>query len=241
MPSSITLQRTLSTAALFIRRAPLVFTGTNDPALTIGDWVRGFILSPPFAWRWNRAVTTSACIASPVTQDYSINLPNFGWLEKASFTDSTQSPPVTTELEVVLNLETETVPNLPVRIAARLDDDNGNITFRLSPPPDKTYTLNITYQKAAPTFGNLTDSWAPVPDYLHYVYHEGFLAKSYEYMGDERFPATMQMFVRQLIAANGGLAQSQVNIFMGDFVNSQRTSQDAIQNSQIANQSRSLA
>lgn len=239
MPSStITIRREIDTVTKFIRRAPLTFTGTNDPAFTIGDWVRGFMLSPPFAWRWNRAVVTPFSINTG--QDYTINIPNFGWLEQATIIDKTVSPNLAYQLEIVLDLGEDATTNQPTRICARLDDGNGNITFRVTPPPDKTYTLNLTYQIAAPIFQTLDDYWAPIPDYLHFLYHSGFLAKAYEYMGDERFPAAMQLFVRQLVATNGGLNQSQLNIFMADQVNSAMTLQSGTQGSQIATQARSL-
>lgn len=239
MPSTITLDRTQKAVRRFIRRAPLTFTDTLDPALTIGDWVRNFILSPPFAWRWNRAFVTPQTLVAG-TQDYVINLPNFGWVEQAVLTDSIVSPVASYQLEVALNLSIESGNNLPTKIAAVLDDGNGNITFRITPPPDKAYTLNITYQNASPQFAGMNDTWAPIPNYLYYIYHEGFLAKAYEYFGDERFPTAAQLFVKQLVAANGGLTQSQINIFLQDALNTQRTAQNDMQTSQSATQGRNF-
>lgn len=239
MASSIKLSRIIATASRFINQAPLVFTGTNDPAFTIGDWVRGFILSPPFAWRWNRG-TVSPITVSAGNQDYTVNLPNFGWLEQAVLTDTAVTPNQAHQLEVSLNLGEESTVNQSTKIAARLDDGNGNITFRLQPPPDKSYTLNITYQLAAPIFKHTDDTWAPLPDYLHFLIHGGFLAKAYEYSGDERFPAALQLFVRQVVAANGGLDQTMVNIFLADQINSEVDKQSSVQKSTAANQGRFL-
>lgn len=249
MASTIKLSRTINTSSRFVNQAPLVFTGTNDPAFTIADWVRGFILSPPFAWRWNRGVVPAITVqpfsqstqAPPVGgQDYTVNLPNFGWLEQAVLIDNTASPPQAHQLEVALNLGEENTNNQPTKIAARLDDGNGNITFRLQPPPDKVYSLNITYQLAAPIFKHIDDTWAPIPDFLHFLVHGGMIAKAYEYSGDERFPAALQLFVRQVVATNGGLDQSMVNIFMADQINSAVEQQSASQKSQAANQGRFL-
>lgn len=240
MASTIKLSRTVEVVRRFIRRAPLTFTGTNDPALTMADWVRGFILSPNLAWRWNRVAIAPVTLV-PGTQDYLLNLPDFGWLEQASVIDSTVSPTTVSQLEVALNLAEEVSQNLPTKISPRLDDNNGNITFRLFPIPDKAYTLNLSYQKAAPTFKALGDSWSPLPDYLSYLYTNGLLAKSYEYFGDERFAATVQLFVRQVIAANGGLSDSQVNIFMSDFVNTIRTQQSELGQSQMGQHGRGLS
>jgi hypothetical protein len=236
--STNTLQRTVNVTQNFVRNAPLTFSGTNDPAFTIGDWVRQFILGPPFAWRWNRSVTTFTTVAG--TQDYEEPLPTFGWLEKATVTDATGTSPIVHELDVVLNLSEETVNNLPTRIAARLDDGNGNITFRLMPPPDKLYTVTITYQNSSSLFTSMNETWAPIPDYLSYLYNAGFSAKAYEYLNDGRFAPMLTTFLRQVIAANGGLTDTQVNIFLADQVNTLATQQASVQNGQFSRQGRGV-
>jgi hypothetical protein len=238
--STNTLQRTINVAQNFVRNAPLTFSGTNDPAFTIADWVRQFMLGPPFAWRWNRATYTFNTVVG--TQDYEEELPQFGWLEKATVTDNTVVlTPIVHELEVVLNLSEESVNNLPTRIAARLDDGNGNITFRLIPPPDKIYTVTLTYQQSASLFTSTTNTWAPIPDYFSYLYNAGFMAKAYEYLNDGRFAPMLTTFLRQVVAANGGLTDSQVNIFLADQINSANTMQSGMQNNQLGRQGRSLA
>jgi hypothetical protein len=234
--STNTIGRTINVAQNFVRNAPLTFSGTNDPAFTIGDWVRQFMLSPPFAWRWNRATATFTTVAGQ--QDYEEPLGQFGWLEKATVTDSTNA---VHELEVVLNLSEETQQNLPTRIAARLDDGNGNITFRLMPPPDRIYVVTLTYQLACPLFKTTADTWAPIPDYFSNLYNSGFMAKTYEYINDSRYGAMLTTFLRQVIAANGALTDSQVNIFLADQVNSATTQQSVVQNTQMGRQGRGLA
>jgi len=235
LASTITLQRTVNLASIFTRLAPNTGVGgfTNEPALSNGDWVRQFILAPPFAWRWNRATTTFNTIVG--TQDYQISLANFGWLEKATLKDPNGNYH---ELQVMLNLGEESTQNLPVSIAPRLDDDAGNITFRLMPVPDVVYTVALSYQKAAVSFSALTDLWSPIPDYLSYLINQGFLAKTYEYLDDQRFVPTMQMFMRQVIAANEGLKDSQIDLFLSERINSMREMQSQLGNSQSARQAR---
>lgn len=232
-----TLQRSVNFASLNVGQAPLSSVGgfVNEPALTIGDYVRQFILGPPFAWRWNRATTTINAVAG--TQDYPVSLSDFGWLEKSTVVDPNLN---TYELEVVLNLSEESVKNLPTRICARLDNDAGTITFRISPPPDQSYTVNITYQKAAPLFAALTDTWSPIPDYLSYLYNQGFLAKAYEYRDSEKAVFATQMFVRQVIAANSGLKESEKNIFLADRINTLRQQDNELGGNQNARQGRGL-
>lgn len=236
MGSTYSLDRTIRYVRRFAARAPLTFTGTNDPALLMADWVRNMILGPPFAWRWNRATTSTTCVIGQ--QDYKVNLPDFGWIEQAVITDTVGGNSY--QLEIGLNFTKEIVTNQSTHIAPWLDDNNGNITFRLQPPPDKTYTLDITYQKASPKFASLNEVWNPIPDYFADLIQTGFLAKAYELVGDDRYPSTMQLFVRSLVATNGGLTQSQVNIFLAEQLNSSITQQAGMQESQAAVQSRTL-
>lgn len=241
MASTITLLNELAYSSIFIRSAPLTGVNgvSNQPGLFIGNWVRQFILSPPFAWRWNRAVTTIASTTAG-TQDYAKTIADFGWLEKASLTDNTVSPAVTHELTIEMNLSEDLTQNQPIRISARLDDDAGSITFRLMPPPEKVYTVNLCYQKAAPIFAATSDTWAPIPDYFETLIQQGVLAKTYEYMNDVRFGAAMSLFVKQVVAANAGLSESQVNLFTQDWISTTREQQYQIQTSQTGTANRSL-
>lgn len=237
--STITLDRSVKYVRRFIFNNPLTFSGTTDPALWMADWVRNTILQPPFAWRWNRTEITQALTTG--TQDYLVNLPNFGWLESATVKDTVSTPNASYRMEIALNPGTEIVNNQPNQVAARLDDGNGNITFRFTPPPTASFTTaTLAYQNASPKFVNMSDTWAPIPDYYSNIYQTGLLAKAYEFCGDERFPATMQMFVRSLVGANGGLTQTQVNLFTAEMMRNVLTAQGMQQESQISHQSRSL-
>ena len=119
----------------------------------------------------------------------------------------------------------------PAFISTVKDDNNGNITVRLMMAPDQAYTVALIYQKASPKFGSTTDTWGPIPDYLSYVYNLGFLAKAYEYKGDERFAFAHQEFLRLATAANEGLLDSQKNLFLEPRINSARE-QGSVQASQ---------
>jgi hypothetical protein len=215
MPSTVTLDRTIRLTERYVRLAPLTFVNQGDPAFSGADAIRQFILSPPFGWRWNRGFLP-IIIATPGTQDYQVPAPNFGWIERAvlNFPITNDGSGQSIELEVKMDLGYNTVPNQPTQISAIGDDNNGNITFRLSPPPDQAYSIRIVYQFSAPTFGATTDTWAPIPDYLSYLYNLGMRAMAYEYTGDERFSFAYQMFLRQVVAANDSLTDTQRNIFL---------------------------
>lgn len=210
MASTIQLSRTIQTTQTTLGGYPLmgVLGYTNEPGFSLGDWVRNLILSPPFAWRWNRAVATFATAAG--TQDYSQALATFGWVEKIIISDGVKPY----EMEIAIDLPSTLTQQRPHRAGAQLDDDAGNITFRFFPVPDKIYTATVIYQLASPNFANLTDTWAPIPDYLSYIYNEGFLAKAFEYVGDPRYGGTMQLFLRLLNSANEGLSDTQKNLFI---------------------------
>jgi hypothetical protein len=219
VPSTIPLQRSINYAQQFLRNAPLTFSGTNDPAFFNADWVRQFILSAPFAWRWNRGTIKFQLVQGQ--QDYSVAAPQFGWLQTASIVgNDAQSQSYT--LEISNNLLIENNQQSPTKISAQSDDGNGNITFRLFPVPDKAYTLFVTFQNQSPTFQNTTDTWSPIPDYMSYLYNQGFLAKCYEYAGDPRFLQAATMFIRQLVACAEGIDESQKNLFLEDKLNTLR-------------------
>jgi len=193
-------------------------TFSNDPAFSNADWVMQTILAPPFAWRWNRVTaspTAPTFVTNPGVSDYSVALPNFGWLEKAAAYDPNNGY-FCFELQSELLKSIDTLQNQPTRISTQLDDGSGNITFRVFPAPDKIYNIVVEYQKSAPQFTSLSQTWAPVPDYMSNVYNSGFDAKSYEYVNDPRYPSALQMFFTSLSGVSQGLEAAEKNIWLGD-------------------------
>ena len=226
MASTIQLQRTINLAQQYQRLSPLTFAANtaNDPAFSNADWVMQTILAPPMGWRWNRvgATPTAPTFVTVVGKsDYIVSLPNFGWIEKAvAYDPSSAYAAFELQVELIKGLETDT--NQPARISAQYDDDAGNITFRIFPAPDQIYNIVVDYQKSAPLFTSLTQTWSPIPDYLSFIYNEGFQAKAFEYSNDPRFMSSMQLFLTDVAANNVGLDQTQKNIWMADKLNSIR-------------------
>lgn len=304
MANTLTLQNSVNFASIYTRLNPLVGVGgvVGEPAITIGNIVRGMILGPPFAWRWNRAST--AFLATIGVQDYTLtawqaltgiaanrifldangnqqattvggitggtiptwntalngtttdgsvtwvnqgsisnlssvtSFTSLGWLEKAVAIDKSGNAH---ELTIQLNSAQNGTQNQPFILSPIVEDPaNGRVTFRIQPPPDQNYTIYLIYQQASPTFVALTDTWSPIPDYFSYLYTQGFLSKTYEYLSDERYGSATQMFVKFLVAANEGLTESQVNIFLAERMNSARQQQDTIGTAQSARAGRSL-
>jgi hypothetical protein len=291
-----TLQRTIDFCRTFTQVRPYTGIGNFaadplEPALSIGDWVLQFMLSPPFAWRWNRNKTlfvieptimttkvtsvgtatitlvsgpyfitgvgwndqtcyinglpyiidhvvspVSLVLTTPVTagvgvsfvcggQDYILALSDFGWPEKASITDGVT---FSEELVILPDLALDIQSGKPHCISPVNDDGEGNITFRFMPAPSATLTVHLDYQKSAPPFTAMDDTWEPVPDYLSYLYNQGCLYKCFEMAVDERMTEAFQIFMRNLIAANNGLTDSQVNLFMADRIATQREVQQKL-------------
>lgn len=225
--STIQLSRTIARSSQYARLEPLTFASNinNDPAFSNADWVKQTILSPPFAWRWNRTIEGSpsapAFATTPGDSDYTVNLPNFGWLEKAVLYDP-HSGYVATELQVELLKGEDTNPTVPQRIAAQFDDLEGNITFRIFPSPDQIYNVCLVYQNAATLFTSTTQTWSPIPDYMSYVYNDGFDFKTFTYLGDPRAQLSGQNFYQSLAAMSEGLNESQKNLWASDRLNSIR-------------------
>lgn len=228
------LLRVLTVSQNYMRGAPLTGIQGNplEPSASIADWTRQFMLQAPFAWRWNRKVTTFNTVIAQ--QDYPLNLPDFGWLESATISDGT----TIWVLEVTLNNPEDKSASRPSYLSARLDDDNGIITFRVHPAPEAVYTVTLTYQKAAPTFTTLNDTWAPIPDYMYNVYSQGFLSKVYEYFDDPRAIPAFQLFLRSLLSASEGLDESQKRVFASDLIITSSQEQAASQKGQMGRQAR---
>jgi hypothetical protein len=219
--STIQLQRTIQRSQQYARLEYLLFAANtyNDPAFSNADWVMQTILAPPFAWRWNRTVKGTPSVPAFTTvvgqSDYKVSLPNFGWLEKAVEYDPT-SGYAAAELQVQLLLGEDTLPNQTSRIAAQYDDGQGNITFRIFPAADKIYNVVLEYQNAAQLFTSTAQTWAPIPDYLSFVFNEGFDFRTFAYLSDPRSQFSGQLFYQSLAQMSEGLSDSQRNLWLED-------------------------
>ena len=93
---------------------------------------------------------------------------------------------------------------------------SGNITFRLMPVPEKTYTITVIYQKKVPLMSSLADFWT-VPDHYSYIYQMGFMALMMQFSDDSRWQLYNAKFVTHLLAAAEGLNETQRNIFLASW------------------------
>ncbi len=215
----------------------------GEPAITTANLIMQSILGAPFKWEWNRTQAASAFTTIPNTSDYKVSLPTFGYLEKAVLVDPTPAPgqPSNWELQLYKVIAKDGTPNRSEFIATQLDDNAGNITFRLFPPPNKVYNVDLTFQNAPltiPQGANLsTTLWAPIPDKMSYLYQRGFLAQLQGMYNSQLYVTGMTLFFRQLVAASEGLTEAEKAIFLEEslrLVQTQAASLQTIQQGKAA-------
>lgn len=129
----------------------------------------------------------------------------------------------------------------PNSLAPQVDDNAGNITFRLLPVPDNTYQVTIIFQKSIPALITTTAStWAPIPDKYAYVYEWGFLALMAAYFQDPKWQNYNQKFVSALLGIAEGISADQKNIFQKAWLNSMTEQQITGMQAQQGTQSRQV-
>lgn len=170
--------------------------------------------------------TSSGTFTNVTTQDYTIPAPSFSHIEHASVLDlkpvvGSDPQSYTTlkwwELEVKNNLALETSANRPNFISPQVEDGNGNVTFRMGSAPDKPYPVSVHVQLAAPGITSINQTWAPLPDFMQYIYDWGFLALIWHFADDPRAAYANSQFKAALLNRAEGLTEEQKNIFLNNW------------------------
>lgn len=218
MASTITLNNTINWTLPFLNYAPVTIGASNEPAITSANTIIQTILSPPFAWRWNRKTLTFATVAG--TQDYVVTTAaDYGFSEVADIALSAgQTFPL--ELKYVLTAGTER--SRPTYLALQKDDDAGNLTFRLLPTPDQVYTVTVTYQIRPALFTATSGLWSPIPDQYQFIYNWGFLSLMQQYTKSDDPARARQLFVASLLGASEGLREEDRNVFIASWLGETR-------------------
>lgn len=163
---------------------------------------------------------TTGTFTSITTQDYTIPGLNFSHIEHASVLDLDAAgvPIKWMELTIKNNLSLESSQNRPEFIGAHRQTGNGNVTFRVFSAPDKKYPVAIHAQLAAPAVTSINQTWAPIPDYLQYIYDYGFLALMLQFSDDPgRAAYYNNQFKAALLGRQEGLSEEQKNIFLNNW------------------------
>lgn len=234
MACTIKIQDTLNWVYAFVQGRPTTGVGqiAGEPGLTTANFLMATILNAPFAWEWNRA-ETAALVTAIGQSDYQLSLASFGYLEKAQITTGQTAPnPVNRELEIVRVLAQDEQNNPPQKISILLDDNAGNITFRLFPTPDSIQTVTLTYQKAPIVLAQGTDlsttTWSPLPDKLAFIYEGGMLAMMQGMYNAQLYFNGMELFYRRLVAASEGLSDTEKALFLEERIRELRTQEAAV-------------
>lgn len=158
-------------------------------------------------------------ITSMSTQDYSTATPEFSHIEHASVFDISATPGKWMELEVKNNLSLDSKVDRPRFVNPHVEDGNGNMTWRVMPPPDAAYPVAIHVQKAAPRITSINGTWSPIPDYMQYIYNWGFMALMWFFSDDPRATFANQKFVAGILARADGLSEEEKNAFLNNWNN----------------------
>lgn len=213
MASTITIQNTVTWEKAFLEQQPVLING-EEPALSSAQLVMQTMLGPPFAWPWNRGIVNFVTAA----QDYTVSgLTAFSFLEGGSV-KGTSTGAKAMAIAVKHFLELDENQARPLFVGAYIDDGAGNITFRMTPSPDDTYSVTLPYQRKSPVLYSIAQSWAPIPDEKNYICQWGHLALMSLIGNDARFNEYNSKFVTSLLSAQGGLTDLERNLFLGNWL-----------------------
>ena len=109
-------------------------------------------------------------------------------------------------------------PQQPGSISIQGNDNAGNISIRTMGVPNRSYQLILTYQNFPALFTSTSGTWAPIPDYLSYIYQKGFVAMAFEFGDDPRAQQEKIAFAAALLSASDGLTQSEKDIFLSQYL-----------------------
>jgi hypothetical protein len=183
-----------------------------EPALSSANLVLQTMLGPPFSWPFNRKIISFAATTQDTVQP---GMNDFGFLEGGTVQAASGKA---WEIGVKNVLVTDVQQARPAFCSPFLDDGLGNITFRLTPMPDQSYSVVLPYQRKAPMMLSMASTWSPVPDERSYIYQWGFLAMMSLISADARFNEYNAKFVTSLLGAQGGLTEMERNIFLANWI-----------------------
>lgn len=187
----------------------------NEPAVSAGNMVLQTMESPPFHFPWNRNSLTFSTVQG--TQDYLVNVTDFGWAEKAT-AQLASGKAVPLNVLNITPLGESSDSQQPVTLAVQLNTVGTSVKFRFLGNPNNVYTVVVWYQKFPVLMTDPTSTWGVIPDYMSFIYNRGLLAHLYEAKGDVRAQQEKVAFAAALIAASEGLTDSEINIFLAQYL-----------------------
>lgn len=163
------------------------------------------------------STSDTGTLTNATTQDYTIPAPAFSHIEHASILDTSKTPSNWVELKVQNDLALDSRNARPMFVGPHVEDGNGNVTFRVMPSPNAVYPVSVHVQLAAPLITSVNQTWAPLPDFMQYIYSWGFLALIWAFADDSRFQIANAKFTAGLLARAEGLDEEQKAIFLNNW------------------------
>jgi hypothetical protein len=196
---------------------PTVYAG-YEPAMTSANTVVAIITSAPFVWPWNRNLIEES-ISQSLGQDYTVDVTDFGFLEKCSLDDG-GSPPQIWELENVHNtlaLGPTSQISRPSTVATQIVTP-ASVAFRFGTIPDEDYTATFIYQEAPVFFTSITQDWntqCGIPYGFIDIFNALFLSEMYQQGDDaQRAAQYRQRGMAALVTKAVGLDQMTKNMIL---------------------------
>lgn len=150
-------------------------------------------------------------------------------------------------LEIVWKSQGEaTEEDRPTFISTQESDESGTtFTFRLLPVPNEPYQVNLTFQESPNFFSavipgdGLSQTWG-IPDQLQYIYTYFFMFFMMDYFEDSRAARYRQLAVAALLARQGGLSETDRNLFLGNWLPLMNEEQSSVSKNQQSTQAQGL-
>ena len=183
------------------------------------------------------AATGTPLLTAGTTQDYTVSVPNFSHIEHASVLDITKTPNKWIELKVQNDLALDSIQARPTFVGPHAEDGDGNVSFRVMPAPSAAYPVAIHVQLVPPRVTSINQTWAPIPDFMQYVYSWGFLALIWAFSDDARFQMANQKFTSGLLSRAEGISAEERDVWLNNWNNltgrQQMETQQGIQARQV--------
>lgn len=211
-----TLQTSINWSLGFLGYSTPTVGPNNEPALSSANMVSQVMLSPPFRFPWNRNKVQFSTVAG--TQDYTVAVTDFGYLETATFKHPTTGKILPLNIKNVTPLGESADSQQPITLAVQNNTVGTNVVFRFLGVPNAAYTVVATYQKAPVLMTTPSSGWAPIPDYLSHIYNRGFLAHCLEGVGSPRAAQEKIAFAAALLSTAEGLTETEQNIFLAQYL-----------------------
>ena len=209
-----TLQQSVSFAETYIQYSPLTVGTGNEPAISIANEIQNTMTNPPLTWGWNRNENSSLTINSS-SQNYTVALTDFNFLEKVTLTDTTGN--VFEVLDIyntaALGKSGSNKNGRPNAVSVISVIYGTSVNLRFMSVPDQTYNVLLTYQMLVTPFTMPVQYW-DIPDQYIDVYNNLFVGEAMAIVDDARAAQYRQRGIATLLAKAEGLSELQKDQFL---------------------------